>query len=96
MVYWGNFKLFIFDIAMAKEVVRSKAKLWLLMGLGLLFPIFLVGVAFLASSSDAKNQRKYQRQELEQRARIKAREEAEQLKTQPTLEEQNSALTDQP
>ena len=81
---------------MAKDVVRSKAKLWVVMGLGLLFPVFLVGAAFLASSSDAKNQRKYQQQELEQRARIKAREEAEQLKTQPTLEEQNSAVTDQP
>ncbi|MCK4082024.1 MULTISPECIES: hypothetical protein, partial [Acinetobacter] len=65
---------------MTKETVQSKAKLWVLMGLGLLIPIFLVSMGYIAVNSDAKNQEKYRQQQAEQLAKIKAREEAEKLK----------------
>jgi len=80
LLYWVSFKLFIFDISMTKETVQSKAKLWVLMGLGLLIPIFLVSMAYIAVNSDAKNQEKYRQQQAEQLAKIKAREEPEKLK----------------
>ena len=44
------------------------------MALGLLIPIFLVSMAFLAVNSDAKNQEKYKQQQAEMIERIKARE----------------------
>ena len=78
MLYWFSFKLFIFDISMTKETVQSKAKLWVLMGLGLLIPIFLVSMAYIAVNSDAKNQEKYKQQQAEIIARIEARKAAEQ------------------
>lgn len=44
------------------------------MTLGLMFPVFLVGMAFLAVKSDAKNQAEYARQKAEMMERIKAKE----------------------
>ena len=44
------------------------------MALGLLIPIFLVSMAFLAVNSDAKNQEKYKQQQAEMIQRIKAKE----------------------
>lgn len=38
---------------------------WLLMALGLLIPISVLGLAFLAAKSDAENHRKYQQQKEE-------------------------------
>ena len=49
-------------------------KMIILMALGLLIPIFLVSMAFLAVNSDAKNQEKYKQQQAEMIERIKARE----------------------
>ena len=50
----------------------------ILASLGLLIPIFLVSMAFLAVNSDAKNQEKYKQQQAEIIARIEARKAAEQ------------------
>ncbi len=50
----------------------------ILASLGLLIPIFLVSMAFLAVNSDAKNQEKYKQQQAEIIARIEAREAAAQ------------------
>ena len=49
-------------------------KMIILMALGLLIPIFLVSMAFLAVISDAKNQEKYKQQQAEMIERIKAKE----------------------
>lgn len=49
-------------------------KMITLMALGLLIPIFLVSMAFLAVNSDAKNQEKYKQQQAEMIERIKAKE----------------------
>ena len=56
----------------------SLKKMILLASLGLLIPIFLVSMAFLAVNSDAKNQEKYKQQQAEIIARIEAREAAAQ------------------
>ena len=49
-------------------------KMITLMALGLLIPIFLVSMAFLAVNSDAKNQEKYKQQQAEMIERIKVKE----------------------
>lgn len=51
-------------------------KMITLMALGLLIPIFLVSMAFLAVNSDAKNQEKYKQQQAEMIERIKAKDAA--------------------
>ena len=56
----------------------SLKKMIFLAILGLLIPIFLVSMAFLAVNSDAKNQEKYKQQQAEIIARIEARKAAEQ------------------
>ncbi|GJC30075.1 hypothetical protein KAM398_00540 [Acinetobacter sp. KAM398] len=56
----------------------SLKKMIFLASLGLLIPIFLVSMAFLAVNSDAKNQEKYKQQQAEIIVRIEAREAAEQ------------------
>ena len=60
------------------EKKPSLKKMIFLASLGLLIPIFLVSMAFLAVNSDAKNQEKYKQQQAEIIARIEAREAAEQ------------------
>ena len=60
------------------EKKPSLKKMILLASLGLLIPIFLVSMAFLAVNSDAKNQEKYKQQQAEMIARIEARKAAEQ------------------
>ena len=60
----------------------SLKKMIFLASLGLLIPIFLVSMAFLAVNSDAKNQEKYKQQQAEMIARIEARESAEKLKAE--------------
>ncbi len=39
---------------MSQQSTEKKSVPWLLMGLGLLIPIFIVGMAFLAAKSDAE------------------------------------------
>ena len=57
-------------------------KIILLASLGLLIPVFLVSMAFLAVNSDAKNQEKYKQQQADMIARIEAREAAEKSKAE--------------
>jgi len=59
------------------EKKTSPKKMILFASLGLLIPIFLVSMAYLAVSSDQKNQEKYKQQQAEMLERIKAREAAE-------------------
>lgn len=66
-------------------------KIILLASLGLLIPVFLVSMAFLAVNSDAKNQEKYKQQQAEMIARIKAREAAEQQQAQQQPQQQADA-----
>ncbi|OTG83394.1 hypothetical protein B9T33_03045 [Acinetobacter sp. ANC 5054] len=66
-------------------------KMIILMALGLLIPIFLVSMAFLAVNSDAKNQEKYKQQQAEMIEKIKAKEAA--AKTQ--ADEQLAVEADQ-
>ena len=44
---------------MSEKTVEKKPIPWLLMGLGLAIPIFIVGMAFLAAKSDAETKKKY-------------------------------------
>ena len=60
------------------EKKPSLKKMIILASLGLLIPIFLVSMAFLAVNSDTKNQEKYKQQQAEIIARIEAREAAAQ------------------
>ncbi|MFH7764925.1 hypothetical protein [Acinetobacter sp. BSP-28] len=60
-------------------------KMIILMSLGLLIPIFLVSMAYLAVSSDEKNQQKYKQQQAEMLERIKAREAAEQSASEAVI-----------
>ncbi|ENW03613.1 MULTISPECIES: hypothetical protein [Acinetobacter] len=50
---------------MSQQVVEKKRVPWLLMALGLLIPIFIVGMAFLAARSDAETKKKYDQQRAE-------------------------------
>ncbi|RZJ23531.1 hypothetical protein [Acinetobacter sp.] len=59
------------------EKKTSPKKMILFASLGLLIPIFLVSMAYLAVNSDQKNQEKYKQQQAEMLERIKAREAAE-------------------
>ena len=56
------------------DVKPNNKKKLILMTLGLLFPIILVGMAYLAVQSDAKNQAEYARQKAEILERFKAKE----------------------
>lgn len=63
---------------MADVVAQKSIKKLVIFGtLFLLLPIFLVSMAFLAVSSDAKNQEMYKQQQAEMIARIKAKEQAQ-------------------
>lgn len=50
---------------MNQTVSEKKQIPWLLMGLGLLIPIVIVALAFLAAQSDAENQKRYKQQHEE-------------------------------
>ena len=62
---------------MSANTKRLTPKVMLVASLGLLIPVLLVAVAFLAIKSDAKNQQAYQKQQQEILDRIAAREAAE-------------------
>jgi len=75
---------------------RSIKKLVIFGTLALCLPIFLVSMAFLAVSSDAKNQEKYKQQQADIIARIEAREAAEkkQAAEQEAIQEQAASEAD--
>lgn len=59
----------------------STTKIYLLASLGLLIPIFLISMAYIAVKSDQKNQEKYKQQQAEILQRIAAKEANEQKKS---------------
>ena len=66
---------------MSLKTVEKKSIPWLLMGLGLLIPIFIVGMAFIAARSDAETKRKYDQQRAEIAKKFEDQKNAEQAKT---------------
>lgn len=65
---------FEFEALMSQQPVEKKSVPWLLMGLGLLIPFFIIGILFLAAKSDAKTKKQYERQRLEMAKRIAEKE----------------------
>ena len=62
---------------MSQQSAEKKSVPWLLMGLGLLIPIFIVGMAFLAAKSDAETKKKYDQQHAEIAKKLKKQKNAE-------------------
>ena len=60
-----------------------------LASLGLIIPVFLVSMAFLAVNSDAKNQEKYQQQREEIMKKVKEREAREQATSEALAAKNN-------
>lgn len=70
-----------------KQVNLSQKKMILLASLGLVIPIFLISMAFLAVKSDAKNQEKYKQQQADILKRIEAKEaESKKVTDEPKVE----------
>ena len=63
---------------MSQKTVEKKSIPWLLMGLGLAIPIFIVGMAFLAAKSDAETKKKYDQQNAEIAKKSEEQKKAEQ------------------
>ena len=61
----------------ACEAKPNQKKMIILMSLGLLIPVFLLSMAYLAVTSDEKNQAEYARIKAENLARIQARDAAQ-------------------
>lgn len=57
---------------------KPSPKVLIFASLGLLIPIFVVTMAFIAAKSDAENQKKYKQQHEEQLKRIAERERLKQ------------------
>lgn len=60
-----------------------------LASLGLIIPVFLVSMAFLAVNSDAKNQEKYKQQREEIMKKVKEREAREQAASEALAAKNN-------
>lgn len=63
---------------MNQPPVEKKSVPWLLMSLGLLIPIFIVGMAFVAAKSDAQTKKKYDQQRAEIAKKFEQQKNAEQ------------------
>ncbi|MHA3891379.1 hypothetical protein [Acinetobacter sp. GXMZU3951] len=63
---------------MSQPEVTKKALPWKLMVLGLLIPMFVIGMAFLAAKSDAENKKQYdlERAEIQKRVELRQQQEA--------------------
>ena len=77
-------------LAMTKSTKKLTPKVMFLASLGIVIPLLILGIAFLAVKSDAKNQAEYQRIKEEQQQRIQAKLAAEK---QLTLQEASSAVS---
>lgn len=64
---------------MSQNAAEKRRIPWLLMSLGLLIPIFIVGMAFLAAKSDAETKRKYDQQHAEIAKKFEQQKNAEQV-----------------
>lgn len=65
---------------MSQNSVEKRQIPWGLMALGLLIPIFIVGMAFIAARSDAETKRKYDQQRAEIAKKFEDQKNAEQAK----------------
>ena len=77
-------------LAMTKSTKKLTPKVMFLASLGIVIPLLILGIAFLAVKSDAKNQAEYQRIKEEQQQRIQAKLAAEKQFTQ---QEASSAVS---
>ncbi|MDQ9818440.1 hypothetical protein RFY44_06035 [Acinetobacter bereziniae] len=78
---------------MSQTSSKKFPKIYLLAALGLLFPVFLVGMAFLAAKSDAETQREYDRIRQEHAERIELQKQQQKSQQDTTQTNQNSAAT---
>lgn len=62
---------------MSQQSTEKKPIPWLLMSLGLLIPIFIIGMAFLAAKSDAQTKKKYDQQHAEIAKKFEKQKNAE-------------------
>ena len=77
-------------LAMTKSTQKLTPKVMFLASLGIVIPLLILGIAFLAVKSDAKNQAEYQRIKEEQQRRIQEKLAAEKQFTQ---QEASSAIS---
>ena len=77
-------------LAMTKSTQKLTPKVMFLASLGIVIPLLILGIAFLAVKSDAKNQEEYQRIKEEQQQRIQEKLAAEKQFTQ---QEASSAVS---
>ena len=77
-------------LAMTKSTQKLTPKVMFLASLGIVIPLLILGIAFLAVKSDAKNQAEYQRIKEEQQQRIQEKLAAEKQFTQ---QEASSAIS---
>lgn len=78
---------------MSDQVPQRSIKKLLIFGtLGLCVPIFLVTMAFMAVSSDAKNQEKYKQQHIDMLKRIEERKAAEQAQVEKEVASEAEVL----
>ena len=75
---------------MTKSTQKLTPKVMFLASLGIVIPLLILGIAFLAVKSDAKNQEEYQRIKEEQQQRIQEKLAAEKQFTQ---QEASSAIS---
>ena len=68
-------------------VPKSKKKLFMLQSLGLIIPLLLISIAFVAIKNDAENQKEYDRIRQEQADRIELKKQQQE---QQTLDESHS------
>jgi predicted DNA repair protein MutK len=77
-------------LAMTKSTKKLTPKVMFLASLGIVIPLLILGIAFLAVKSDAKNQEEYQRIKEEQQQRIQEKLATEKQFTQ---QEASSAVS---
>jgi hypothetical protein len=65
-------------LRMSQPEVKKKSMPWKLMALGLLIPVFILGMALLAAKSDAENKKQYdlERAEIQKRVELRQQQEA--------------------
>jgi len=62
-------------------VPKSKKKLFMLLSLGIIIPVLLIVIAFVAIKNDAENQKEYDRIRQEQAARIELKKQQQEKQT---------------
>lgn len=71
---------------MTQTSSKKFPKVYILAALGLLFPIFLVGMAFVAAKSDAETKRKYDQMRQQHAEKMELKKQQEQ-QDKPVLEQ---------